>query len=61
MASERPEWRILAVVAGANKQALLAWWVQLVCTNHVVMSDKEYLKTISEFEGVVKTCGPSCQ
>ena len=48
-------------MAGANKQALLAWWEQLVCIDHVVLLDKEYLKTISEFKDVVKTCGPSCQ
>ena len=52
---------ILAAMASVDKQALLAWWGQLVCTNHVVVSDKEYLKTISEFEGVVKTYGPSSQ
>ena len=44
MTFEQPEWRILVAMAGANKQALLAWWGQLVCTDHVVLLDKEYLK-----------------
>ena len=51
----------MVAVVGADKQALLAWWGQLVCTDHVVLLDKEYLKTISESKGVVKTYGPSCQ
>ena len=60
MASELLEWHILAKVAGANKQALLAWWGQVVCTDHTILSNKEYLKNVSESEGVVKTYGPLC-
>ena len=54
MASEPLEWCILITVVGVDKQALLTWWEQLVCTDHTVQSDKEYLKTILEFEGVVR-------
>ena len=61
MASKPPEWGILIVVVGANKQALLAWWEQLVCIDHVVLSDKEYLKIVSESKGFVEICGSSCQ
>ena len=61
MAFELLEWRIMATVVGVDKQALLAWWGQLVYIDHVVLSDKECLKTISECEGFVKTYGPSCQ
>ena len=61
VASKLPKWHILAAVVGEYKQALVAWWGQLVCTDHAVLSDKEYIKTIFEFEGVVKTCDPSCQ
>ena len=49
------------MVVGADKQALLAWWGQVVCTDHILLSNKEYLKNVSEFEGVVKTYGSLCQ
>ena len=54
MASKPLEWRILITVVGVDKQALLTWWEQLICTDHDVQSNKEYLKTVSESEGVVR-------
>ena len=61
VAFELLKWRIMATVVGVDKQALLAWWGQLAYTDYVVLQDKDYLKTISECEGFVKTYGPSCE